>query len=58
LKKNTGALLEISREVALEGNTEKTKCIVMSHHQNIEQRCNLLIAIKPLKMWQSTYIWE
>jgi len=31
-KKNTKALLQASREVSLEVNTEKT--IVMSHHQN------------------------
>jgi len=34
IKKNTEALLEASREVGLEVNTEKTKYMFMSHHQN------------------------
>jgi hypothetical protein len=34
IKKNTEALLEASREVGLEVNTEKTKYMVM-YHQNV-----------------------
>jgi hypothetical protein len=34
LKKNTEALLQASREVGLDVNTEKTKYIVMFYHQN------------------------
>jgi hypothetical protein len=45
MKENREALLEVSREVGLEVNTEKTKYVVMSHHQNAEQN-NLLIANK------------
>jgi hypothetical protein len=37
VKKNKEALLEVSREVGLEVNTEKTKYMVVSHHQNVEQ---------------------
>jgi hypothetical protein len=33
VKKNTEALLEASREVGLEVNTEETKCMIVSHHQ-------------------------
>jgi hypothetical protein len=33
IKRNTEALLEASREVGLEVNTEKTKSMVVSHHQ-------------------------
>jgi hypothetical protein len=29
-------------EVGLEVNTEKTKCMVMSRHQNADKYCNLL----------------
>jgi len=36
--------LEASREVGLEVNTEKTKYVVMSHHQNAGQNHNLLTA--------------
>jgi len=46
MKKNTEAVLEASKEVSLEVNTEKTKCVVMYHHQNIGQNHNLLIANK------------
>jgi hypothetical protein len=49
IKKNTETLLQASREVGLEVNTEKTKYIVLSHHQNIEQSHNLLIAYKPFE---------
>jgi hypothetical protein len=31
IKNNREALLEASREVSLDVNTEKTKCMVMSH---------------------------
>jgi hypothetical protein len=34
IKRNTEALLEASREVGLEVNTEKTEYVVMSRHQN------------------------
>jgi hypothetical protein len=33
-KGNTKALLQVSREVGPKINTEKTKCMVVSHHQN------------------------
>jgi len=39
-------LLEASREVGVEVNTEKTKYVVMSSHQNAEENHNLLIANK------------
>jgi hypothetical protein len=38
IKKNTETLLEASREVGLEVNTEKRKYIVMSHYQNTKQK--------------------
>jgi len=46
INKNTEALLEISREVGLEVNTEKTKYMDVSPHQNSGQSHNLLIANK------------
>jgi len=39
-------LLEASREVGLEVNTQKTKYTVMAHHQNAGQNHNLLVANK------------
>jgi len=46
IKKSTETLLETSREVGLEVNTEKTKYMVVSHHQNVGQNHNLLISNK------------
>jgi hypothetical protein len=37
IKKNTEALLAVSKEVGLEVNSEKTKCMLMSHSQKIGQ---------------------
>jgi hypothetical protein len=45
-RKNREALLDASREVGLEGNTEKTKHMVVSRHQNVGQNQNFLIANK------------
>jgi hypothetical protein len=42
MKKNTEAMLEASRDVGLEINTEKTKYMVMSYHQNIGQSHSLI----------------
>jgi Fe-S-cluster-containing hydrogenase component 2 len=46
VKRNTEALLEASREVGLEVNTEKSKYMVMSCHHIQRQNCNLLITSK------------
>jgi hypothetical protein len=44
IKENTESLLEASRDVGLEINAEKTKYIIMSHHQNTGQNQNIRIA--------------
>jgi hypothetical protein len=46
IKINTISLLQTSRKVGLEVNREKTKYMVVSHHQNAGQSHNLLIANK------------
>jgi hypothetical protein len=46
IKKNIKVLSEASREVGLEVNTEKTKNMVVPHHQNIGQNHNFLITNK------------
>jgi hypothetical protein len=43
---NTKAVLEASRVVGQEVNTEKTKYMVVSCHQNVQQNQGLLIANK------------
>jgi hypothetical protein len=45
-------------EVCLEVSTEKMKCMVMSCHQNAGQSYNVLIVISPLKLCQSSSVWE
>jgi hypothetical protein len=37
VKKNTEVLIDVSKEVGLEVNTEKTKYKLLSHHQNAGQ---------------------
>jgi len=49
VKKNTECLLETSREVGLEVNTQKTKYMVMSRHKNAGQNHNLRIVDKSFK---------
>jgi hypothetical protein len=44
IKENTETLLETSRDVGLEVNAEKTKYMIMSHHQNSGQNQNIRIA--------------
>jgi hypothetical protein len=44
IKENTETLLEASRDVSLEMNADKTKYMIMSHHQNLGQYQNIRIA--------------
>jgi hypothetical protein len=46
ISKNIEALLEASMEVGVEVNTDKTKYIAVSRHQNVGQNQNVLIANK------------
>jgi hypothetical protein len=44
VKNNTETLFGDSKEVSVEVNTEKAKCMLLSHHQNAEQNCNVKMA--------------
>jgi hypothetical protein len=44
IKENTETLLEASKDIGLEINAEKTKCIIMSRHSNSRQNQNIRIA--------------
>jgi hypothetical protein len=44
IKINSEALIDASKEVGLEVNTEKTKCMLLSRHQNEGQNHNIKIA--------------
>jgi hypothetical protein len=40
IKKNTEALVDASKQVGTEANTQKTKYMLMSRHQSVEQNHN------------------
>jgi hypothetical protein len=44
VKKNTETLIDASKEVGLEVNTEKTKYMLLSRHQNARQNDDIKIA--------------
>jgi site-specific DNA-adenine methylase len=44
IKKNTQTLIDASKEVGLEVNTEKTKYMLLSRHQNAGQNHDIKIA--------------
>jgi hypothetical protein len=44
IKENSETLLEVSRDIGLEINAEKTKYMIMSHHLNSGQNQNIRIA--------------
>jgi hypothetical protein len=44
IKKNTEIVIDASKEVCLEINVERTKYMLLSHHQNVGQNRNIKIA--------------
>jgi hypothetical protein len=44
IKKNTQTLIDASKEFGLEVNTEKTKCMLLSRHQNAGQNQGINIS--------------
>jgi hypothetical protein len=46
IKKNTKTLTDASNEVSLEVNTEKTKCMLLFHHQNAGQNHRITIGAR------------
>jgi hypothetical protein len=57
-KKNTEAVLHASKKVGLEVNPNKTKYMFMSQYWKVGQKHSIKTAKDPLKMWQSSNIWE
>jgi hypothetical protein len=58
IQKNTDALLDARKEVDLEMNPEKTKCMLMSRCQKAGQRQSTKIANRSLKVWLRSNILE
>jgi hypothetical protein len=46
-KKNTDYLTDASKEAGVEVNTEKTKYMLLSHHQNAGQKKKKLLGFSP-----------
>jgi hypothetical protein len=46
IKKNTEMLIDASKEVGLEISVQKTKCMLLSYHQNVGQNRDIKIANK------------
>jgi hypothetical protein len=46
IQKNTEALLDASKEVSLEVNLEKTKCMLMSCYQKVGQNHSIKVATR------------
>jgi hypothetical protein len=49
IKKNTEAIIDASKEVGLEVNTEKTKYMLLSRHHNAGQNHNIKISNRSFK---------
>jgi hypothetical protein len=58
IKKSTQTLIDASKEVGLEVNTEKTKYMSLSRHQNAGQNHVIKVGNNILKMWHSSDVWE
>jgi hypothetical protein len=58
IKRNTHTLIDASKEVGLELNTEKTKYMLLFRHQNAGQNHSKRQPIDPLKMRHNSYIWD
>jgi hypothetical protein len=57
IQKNTEALLDASKEVGLEVNSEKTKYMLMSC-KKAGQKHSIKMANRSLEVWQNSNIWE
>jgi hypothetical protein len=57
MKKNTETLTDASKEVGREVNSEETKCMLLSRHQNAAKNHDVKIT-DVLKRWESSDIWE
>jgi hypothetical protein len=58
IKENTETVLEASRDIiGLETNAEKTKYMIMSHHQNSGQNQNIRIADESFENVEKFKYW-
>jgi hypothetical protein len=57
VKKNTEALIDVSKEVGLKINVEKTKYMLLFRHQNVGKNWDIKKETNRLKMCHSSNIW-
>jgi hypothetical protein len=57
-KKNIETLTDASTEVGLEINLEKTKHMLLDHHQDVWQNHDIIQQTDRLKIWRSSNVWE
>jgi hypothetical protein len=53
IMKNTETVWEVSREVGLEVNTERTEYMVVSRHPSVEQNRNLLWKYRNVQVFEN-----
>jgi hypothetical protein len=58
VKKNTQAVIDASKEVGLQVNTEKTKCMLLSRHQDAGQNRNIKITNTSFEYVERSNTWE
>jgi hypothetical protein len=58
IQKNTQTLIDASKEVGLELNTEKTKYMLLSHRQNAEQNHDIKIGNRCFEIVALFRYWE
>jgi hypothetical protein len=58
INKNTETLIDASKEVGLEANTEETKYMLLSRHQNAGQNHDKKILKRSFEICQNVHILE
>jgi hypothetical protein len=58
IKKNTETLIDARREVGVEINVEKTKCMLLSRQRNLGQNRDVKIAKRSFEMCQFKYLGD
>ena len=56
IRENAEIFIKASKDIVLEVNSEKTKYMITSLHQNVTQNQNTVIGNYRLKMWKSSDI--
>ena len=56
VRENSEIFIKASKDIGLEVNSEKTKYMITSRHQNVIQNQNIVIEIYNLKTWKSSDI--